>query len=303
MTMGPVRLFLVGTTAIAAAAVAGAVHFSAPPPLLAFVSPAQAQNPCAARNPCAPAANPCNPCGPGAAASYSTKCEVPRLVRAAAANPCAAKANPCAPRSAVNPCGPAAAANPCAAKANPCAPSAAGNPCSPCGAAQAVELEDREAIAAYNCLIGEMLAAYAKSGRGIAKSYNKWKAYSKQAYVSETHGARYVRNYANPTANAYGRYERAGKLPTGSLLAKDSFMVTPEGKLSVGPLFIMEKMGARFNPDSGDWKYTMIMPDGSIFGETKGRNAAGMEFCIQCHAAAAEQDHLLFVPDRFRVSR
>ncbi|MGE0715729.1 MAG: cytochrome P460 family protein [Alphaproteobacteria bacterium] len=298
--MGPLRLFLFGSTAIAAVALAGAVHLGAGPISSGLIAQAQAQNPCAARNLCAPSANPCNPCGAAAAAIYSTKCEVPRLVRAAAANPCAAKANPCAPRPSAGPCAPHQAANPCAAKANPCA---AANPCSTCGAAPAVALEDREAIAAYDCLIDEMLAAYGKSGRGTARSYNKWKAFSTQAYVSETHGARYVRNYANPAANAYGRYERAGKLPTGSVLVKDSFMATPEGKLSVGPLFIMEKMAARFNADSGDWKYTMIMPDGSIFGETKGRNAAAMEFCIQCHAAAAEHDHLFFLPERYRASR
>lgn len=298
--MGRVRPFPFGTTAIAVAAVAGAVHLGTGQPSSGLIAQAYAQNPCAARNPCAPSANPCNPCGAGAAASYSTKCDVPRLVRATAANPCAAKANPCAPRATANPCAPRQAANPCAAKANPCA---AASPCRPCGAAPAVALEDREAIAAYNCLIDEMLAAYGKSSRGVARAYRNWKAYSTQAYVSETHGARYVHNYANPAANAYGRYERAGKLPTGSVLVKDSFMATPEGKLSVGPLFIMEKMAARFNADSGDWKYTMIMPDGSVFGETKGRNAAAMEFCIQCHAAAAEHDHLFFLPERYRASR
>jgi hypothetical protein len=60
-------------------------------------------------------------------------------------------------------------------------------------------------------------------------------------------------------------------LPAGSVVAKDSFAVTAAGDVFAGPLFIMEKMSQGFNAASRDWRYTMIMPDGSVFGVTNGR--------------------------------
>ena len=47
----------------------------------------------------------------------------------------------------------------------------------------------------------------------------------------------------------------------------------------------MEKMAAGFNADSNDWRYTMIMPNGSIFGTTNGNNSSKVQFCIDCHQA------------------
>ncbi len=278
-------------------------------------------NPCAAAkcNPCNPcAAAKCNPCNPCAAAACSPcgagkKCVVPRLQAAAACNPCAAaKCNPC------NPCNPCAAAkcnpcnpcNPCAAAkcnpCNPCNPCAAAkcNPCNPCNpcAAGGTELTDAEAVAAYDCLVNEMKAAYAKSGNDIALSYASWPRYSKQSYLSDTHGGRYVQNYANAKARAYGAFENAGPMPSGAALAKNSFGVKPNGRVSVGPLFLMEKMNAGFNLDSGNWRYTMIMPNGSVFGTTGGAGGAKMQFCADCHLSLApDSDSMLFLPEAYRV--
>ena len=147
-----------------------------------------------------------------------------------------------------------------------------------------------------------MRAAYRKSGNATAASYTGWRRYSRVAYTSSTHGGRYVQNYANATGRAYGAFENAGVMPAGSVLAKDSFAVTAKGNVSVGPLFLMEKMPAGFNAASGNWKYTMIMPNGSVFGVTKGKNSAGMQFCAGCHATVAEdQDHMMLLPDEFRT--
>lgn len=265
---------LVSGTAISAG-LAAAPYLGAVAPAFAPVALARAQSPCAARNPCAP----------GRTAASGSDCVVPRLQQAAA-NPCAAKANPCA-----------AKANPCAAQANPC------NPCNPCAAAADIELEDHEAMAVYDCLLESMRAAYAKAGLAAAKAYPQWARYSTRPYQSATHGGRFVHNYADDRAKAYGRFEKAGAMPPGAQIAKDSFVVHPNGATEIGPLFLMEKMQAGFNAESGDWKYTMIMPDGTVFGQTKGANAEGMAFCAQCHAAAAENDHLFFLPAEHRAAR
>ncbi len=147
-----------------------------------------------------------------------------------------------------------------------------------------------------------MHKAYKKSGLRVAASYSSWTRFSKHAYVSSTHGGRYVQNFANKKARAYGRYEKSGKMPKGAVVAKNSFSASPAGKVGVGPLFLMEKMGKGFNKASGDWAYSMVMPNGSIFGVTNGKGSAKVKFCIGCHATVAEaQDHMFFLPANVRV--
>ena len=285
------------------------------PEAVAADHPCSPCNPCAAASPCSPcAASPCaaNPC---AAASPAAACVIPRLAQAqpcapcapaqpCAANPCAANpcaANPCAANPcAANPC----AANPCAA--NPCAANpCAANPCAanPCAPAESGEPTEAEAAAAYDCIADAMQAAYAKSGHPVAAAYIDWPRYNKVPYRSETHGNRYVNNYANDVAKDYGAFEDAGVMPAGSVVAKNSFGVSAKGQVSLGPLFVMEKMPAGFNPASADWRYTMIMPDGGIYGTTKGASSAKVQFCVACHMGLAEDtDSLLFMPDEYRIS-
>ncbi len=165
-----------------------------------------------------------------------------------------------------------------------------------------MELTDAEATNVYDCLLKELKTAYAKSDNKIALSYASWPRYSKRAYQSATHGSRFVQNYANEKGRAYGAFESAGTFPAGTVLAKDSFSVNVDGTISAGPLFIMEKMQAGFNSDSGDWRYTMIMPNGTIAGTTKGRGNENVEFCIGCHISVApEQDSVMLIPKEYRV--
>lgn len=264
-------------------------------------------NPCAAKKACSPcnpcaaqkACNPCNPCNPCAANAglLPTECYVPSLKSAAACNPCAAKkvcaaCNPCAAKKACSPC------NPCAAK-KACSPC---NPCNPC-AAMAVEVDvpAEEMLALYDCLQPKLKAAYAKGDHWAAKKWTDWSVLSTMGYRSETHGGRFVQNAVNPIgAAAYGKYEEVKAMPIGSTIAKPSFVVAPDGQASVGPLFLMEKMTRGWNSETADWRYAMIMPDGSTFGITKGHNAAGMGFCVECHAGAEDNDYMLFMPDEFR---
>lgn len=283
-------------------------------------------NPCAAKKACNPCAakkgcNPCNPCGgrnPCAAGggSVSAKCFVPRLA-SAACNPCAAKkgcspckpkrCNPCAAKKGCNPCAAKNPCNPCAAK-NPCNPCAAKNPCNPCGgcnpcaAAEYVEITPAEAQAVYDCLKPDMVAGYAKSSYGKTAGYTGWVNVAASPYASGTHGERYVNNYASPHGDyRYQQFEKAGTMPTGSVLAKDSFVIKANGKVSIGPMFIMEKMKAGSNKKTNDWHYVMIMPNGKVAGQTGSKSGISMQFCADCHNSAyPETDGLLLVPDEFR---
>ena len=193
--------------------------------------------------------------------------------------------NPC------NPCNPCAAANPCGA-CNPCNPCAAGG--------DDVELSGAQAKAAYACIRASLKAGYAKSGNQWVKSYQSWTNYATQPYVSDTHGGRFVNNYANARGSNYGLYENAGPAPEGTVLAKDSFSVKPNGKVGAGPMFLMEKMAAGFSSDSQDWRYTLIMPNGQVFGTTGGKNSDKVGFCAECHAVVEDQDSRFYLDEEYR---
>ena len=123
-------------------------------------------------------------------------------------------------------------------------------------------------------------------------------------YTSATHGNRYVNNFANPAGAEYGMFEQGTVLPVGSVLVKDSFVVNARGEVVFGVLSLMEKMDAGFNPEFSDWRYTMILPDGTVAGTTGGAGSDIVGFCAGCHVAVDEtQGSLFFVPKRFRGGR
>lgn len=163
-------------------------------------------------------------------------------------------------------------------------------------------LSNDEVEQIYTQLKAEMARSYRLSQQPGATSYQKWKRYNRAPYLSASHGNRLLNNYANGRARAYGLFERAGRLPVGSIIAKDSITVTKDGMVRPGALYVMEKMQSGFNYVSGDWRYTMVMPDGSLFGTTNGEGAERVKFCIACHLAVERQDHLFFIPKKYRIN-
>ena len=65
------------------------------------------------------------------------------------------------------------------------------------------EISGDEAAAAYDCLIDQLLAGYAKSDNPTAAAFSGWRRYNSIPYQSATHGGRHVNNYANAMASAY----------------------------------------------------------------------------------------------------
>jgi hypothetical protein len=161
-------------------------------------------------------------------------------------------------------------------------------------------LSDPDALTIYDRIRDEMVSAYRLSRDPVAGRYFAWRRYNRAPYLSATHGDRYINNYGNAEAQSYGR--EGVTMPPGAVLAKDSFTVTGQGDVFTGPLFFMEKMPPGFSADTRDWRYTMIMPDGSLFGTTNGEGSHKVEFCARCHATAGDSaDHLFFVPERYRM--
>ena len=164
------------------------------------------------------------------------------------------------------------------------------------------ELDAAEAERIYRIVKPALAIGYAASGLAETQNYQEWRKYNSAPYLSSTHGNHYINNYANETGRAYARFEKAGRLPVGSVLVKDSFSVTETGGILLGPVFVMEKMPAGFNDITGDWKYKLVQPDGRFLGETNGEGAKRVEYCIACHWAVEKQDHLYFIPEDYRAA-
>ncbi len=161
-------------------------------------------------------------------------------------------------------------------------------------------LSSAEAMSAYDNVSGQMFKGYAGSKDSVAKAYGAWRRHNSVPYISDTHGNRFVNNYANPIAKRYGKMNPGETLPAGSILAKDSFTVTKDRAIFAGALFLMEKLPKGRDPNTGDWRYQMIMPDGSLFGDTQGAGANEVAFCHDCHTAESDNDFLFYVPEKVR---
>lgn len=157
-------------------------------------------------------------------------------------------------------------------------------------------LEPEAAEAIYQGLLDRMVEGYLNS-RLDNVDYRGWRRLTPLPYASDEHGMRFVNVYANQAAEGMAGATREAPLPEGAVVAKDSFSVVRGGATSPGPLFIMEKMPAGFRPEAGDWRYTLIMPNGRLFGTTKGRGSAAVQYCADCHAKAAASDYL-FPPEK-----
>ena len=155
-----------------------------------------------------------------------------------------------------------------------------------------------ELTALADCVRPVLAASMRASEAPSVRGYGSWPRYALRPFGSE-HGS-YLEIFANDKAAAFGRFEDAGVFPEGATIAKHHFSVSGTGTVSRGPLLTMEKMRRGFNMSAGDWRFTMIAPDGRILGESNGRNAAAVDFCLECHKAAWRQDFIMFVPPEFR---
>ncbi|WP_170603136.1 cytochrome P460 family protein [Ruegeria arenilitoris] len=163
------------------------------------------------------------------------------------------------------------------------------------------DLSKEDALEHYMSLSRRMDRGYAAAQLDLLLNYQAWPLFNDAPYISATHGQRYVNSYANRMAHNYGTLQEGEVLPVGSVLAKDSMTVTDEGHVHPGAMFVMEKLAAGASPDTADWRYIMVMPDGSLFGDTMGSRAEAVAYCHDCHEAVADRDYTFYVPEEYRV--
>lgn len=166
-----------------------------------------------------------------------------------------------------------------------------------------VELTDEEANAVYACLLPEMIEAYARAAVAGAAGWADDHAFSTRPYSSAAHGNRQIMTYGNEASvEAYGQYEDGPEMPAGAHFATSSFEVAGDGRAALGPLYLMQKMGADFDAP-GAWQYALVTPNGSILGVTNGEGGDKIGFCNACHQIVAEdQDYLYFPPEDTRIA-
>jgi len=155
-----------------------------------------------------------------------------------------------------------------------------------------------EATAA--CLAPALDAVLASAQVPALRGAEAWAPMSK-AYRGSEHGM-FLQVYANAGAVAsYRNYELGAPIPVGGVVLKRSFRVDADGKATPFALFAMERMAPGFSPDTNDWRFVLIGPDGRTVGATNGPDDAKVRYCAACHASARRQDFLLFVPPGLRL--
>jgi len=142
------------------------------------------------------------------------------------------------------------------------------------------DLTDAQVQEIYSCIKEKLREGYASKGEAEAKDYQSYKAASTLPAVNGTHGKRFLMTFVNDIGFAeYTKFlEERGAMPTGSVLAKESFNVNKKGKVRHGPLFVMTKAAAGTADEFGNWIYSAYTPKGKVMKIKQG-------FCHACHEA------------------
>lgn len=163
------------------------------------------------------------------------------------------------------------------------------------------DLSHSEANKIYDKLSKRLADAFALAGVAEIEDYQSWKRYNSAPYLSATHGQRFVNNFGNSKATDYGKLSKGEAYPEGTVFAKDSITVIDDERTYPGAMFVMEKLAEGAHPETADWRYVMVLPDGTTFGDTTGSKPKLVRYCHACHVSKAADDYVFFVPEDYRL--
>ncbi|NCQ25574.1 MAG: recombinase [Rhodobacteraceae bacterium CG17_big_fil_post_rev_8_21_14_2_50_63_15] len=156
---------------------------------------------------------------------------------------------------------------------------------------------DEAAIAEiYNCISASMAEGYAAEGDAVGTAYRTWTVSSTRPAVAGAHNNRLLQTFANDiAAEQYLKFAEDGVvMPVGSVLAKESITISKKKKAAVvGPLFIMTKGEVGSSPETGDWIYAGLQPNGKPMKFKQ-------SFCHDCHVSWEAQDMLAYPLEEVR---
>ncbi len=117
--------------------------------------------------------------------------------------------------------------------------------------------------------------------------YASWHLMSTEKWISKTHGGRFVEVYVNDTGFEAYKNEDA-QLPVGTIIVKPSFANEGGKAGAAGPIFVMEKKPAGFNPDGEDWAYEFVWSSPTGKWANKGpidwsSPSHDVNYCSDCH--------------------
>ena len=146
------------------------------------------------------------------------------------------------------------------------------------------DLTGAETQAVYDCLKEDLQAGYQKGNKrwvspDFVKGYPGWTAASAFPAAPGFHGGRFLMTYVNSIgAEEYLKYKAENvSIPAGTKIAKESFEINDDGKVKKGPLFLMEKVAAGVSPETDDWYYMMVAPNGAP------QAVNVLTACSECH--------------------
>jgi len=161
------------------------------------------------------------------------------------------------------------------------------------------DLEGADIVALYECLSEKMAAGYAKEGDEIGSNFRSWTPTATRPAIEGSHGTRILNTFANDiAAEQYLKFEEEGVvMPVGSILAKESISISVKKKKArPGPLFIMTKMETGSIPETSDWLYAGLQPNGKVM-------KVKQSFCHDCHQAYEDQDALAYPVEEVRITQ
>lgn len=162
----------------------------------------------------------------------------------------------------------------------------------------AFDLEEAEVVAIYDCIKDAMVEGYSKEGDKVAENYRNWTVTGTRPAVAGPHGNRLLLTFANPIgAEQYLKFAEEGvEMPVGSVLAKESITISKKNKAArIGPLFLMTKLAEGEAPETADWLYAGLQPNGKPMKFKQ-------SFCHDCHSGWEDQDALAYPLEEVRVS-
>ncbi len=169
--------------------------------------------------------------------------------------------------------------------------------CAEIGVETAWDLDETQIVALYDCLEAKMAAGYAKEGDSVGSAFRSWAVTSTRPAVAGPHGNRLLQTFANDiAAEQYLTFAEEGVvMPAGSVLAKESISISKKTKTArPGPLFIMTKLDMGGQPETDDWLYAGLQPNGKPM-------TFKQSFCHDCHSAFSDQDSLAYPLEEVRI--